>query len=517
MMSASKWKSRTSAIGQKRSDFLKDVDDHLENYSRNPTAQKLMALCGAVERWAASKAPGSAPARAGKAAAAGGYATLLAGVRNKDSAVEELVTELRKRAQKPAYWPDPDRGSSYIVSVDDSTVAQLKKLRAGAAQRSVMMIAAMNVDWASFAFDQLDSASSAAINLGHTSYGSGWSGGAQNNQTSAGQVEATSAGKIMNICLQKATEKLREDERVDNVLKAAGLSINIVLGVLKFHLFKDGVMATAVPMLGPLKESVDAVARGAVNIRLAVKSFERVSAAKALIDRTSDAATAMNAFDDLLKIETAKTVVNLAYRLLKDTALVVTEALTLGAMTVVQVVTTLVEVIVGFVYQFVYSLVFRKSVKKCREWVVAGADPDDLDFKSWIASCPLLGAYFLVGLSAGGGAVTALSMFSQSGDISSTDFQAASTKLLRVRQAAAAYLKETPVKVKWTGPGGEKFKWIDGLINSDALSASVGIDSLKIHHWTLSEDASLKTKLKHKFHEHGNSVWSLGKAAWSVV
>lgn len=505
MMSANEWKSRTSAVGQKRSDFLKDVDDTLAAYSSNPSAHKLLAVCTAIERWTASKA-----------GAGGGYAALLKGVRNKKGAVQELVTDLRKLAQKPAHWPDATQGSTYVVNLDDAAVAQLKKLRTAATQRSVMMIAAMNVDWGAFAFDQLDSASSTAINLGHTNYGAGWSG-AQNNQTSAGQTESTTAGKILNICLMKSTTALQEDERVENVLKAAGLSINVVLGVLKFHLFKDGVMATAVPMLGPLKDSVDAVAKGAVNLRLATKSFQRVTAARSLIDPTSDAATAIDSFDTLLKIETAKTVTTLAYRLLKDTALVVTEVLTLGAMTVVQVVTALVEVIVGFVYQLVYMLVFRKSVKKCREWVVAGAEPDDLDFKSWIAGCPLLGAYFLVGLSAGGGAVTALSMFSQSGDISSTDFQSASTKLLRVRQAAAAFLKESPVKVKWTGPGGEKFKWIDGLIGSDALSASVGVDSLKIHHWTLSEDATLATRIKHKFHEHGNSVWSLGKTAWSVI
>jgi len=40
---------------------------------------------------------------------------------------------------------------------------------------------------------------------------------------------------------------------------------------------------------------------------------------------------------------------------------------------------------------------------------------------------------------------------------------------------------------------------------------------MKIHHYSLSEDADLKTRLKHKFHEHGNSAWSLAKTAWSVV
>jgi hypothetical protein len=242
-----------------------------------------------------------------------------------------------------------------------------------------------------------------------------------------------------------------------------------------------------------------------------------VTAAKSMIMPSSDAATALSSFETLLKIESTKTAVNLAYRLLKDTALIVTEVLTLGAMTIVQVVTAIVEVVVGFVYQLVYSLLFRKSVKNCREWVVAGASPQDMDFRSWIAGCPLLGAYFLVGLSAGGGAVTALSMFGQPGQISSTDFQSASTKLLKVRQAAAAYANDSPVKVKWTGPNGDKFKWIDGLIKGDALSASVGPNALKIHHWTLSDDASFKTKLKHKFHEHGNSAWSLAKTGWSVI
>jgi hypothetical protein len=174
--------------------------------------------------------------------------------------------------------------------------------------------------------------------------------------------------------------------------------------------------------------------------------------------------------------------------------------------------------VVGFVYQLVYSLVFRKSVRQCRDWVREGASPHDLDFRAWIAGCPLLGAYFLVGLSAGGGATTALAMFGHpSRQVSSTDFQAASVKLLKVRQAAAAFVQDCPVKVKWSGPNGEKYKWISSLVESDALSASVGPNALKIHHYSLSDNASRKTKLKHKFHEHGNSAWSLAKTAWSDI
>lgn len=508
MLTAKEWKSRTFAVGHGRSSELKNVDGALEAYTANASPPNLTALVAAIEGWSGGK---QAPAQSG------GYAALLKGLRNKSGAVQELVTDVRRLAGKPAHWPDANAGSTYVADLDEATVGLLRKMRFEATRISVEMIAAMEVDWASFAFDQLDSASSMAINLGHTDYGAGWAG-AQNNQTSAGQLESTTAGKILNVCLQKSAEALNADERVENVLKAAGLGINIVLGVLKFHLFKEGVMSKAVPLLGPLKDAVDATAKGAVQLRLASNSFQRVTAAQSMIREDSDAAIALNAFETLLKIETAKSVTQLAYRLLKDTALVVTEVLTMGAMTVVQVVTAVVEVIVGFVYQLVYSLVFRKSVRQCREWVKAGASPHDLDFRAWIAGCPLLGAYFLVGLSAGGGATTALTMFGRPfRQVSSTDFQAASVKLLKVRQAAAAYVQECPVKVKWTGPNGEKFKWISGLIKSDALSASVGPNTMKIHHYSLSEDADLKTRLKHKFHEHGNSAWSLAKTAWSVV
>lgn len=506
MLTVKEWKSRTMAVGHSRSRELSNVDDALAAYMSKPTPGAMAALVVAIEAWSRNKHPQG-----------NGYADLLKGIRNKSGAVQQLVTDVRRIPGKPAHWPDATAGSTYVATLDEAAVNLLRKQRSEATRISVEMIAAMNVDWASFAFDQLDAASSTAINLGHTDFGAGWKG-AQNNQTSLGQMEATTAGKILNMSLMKSAETLKADERVENVLKAAGLGINVVLGVLKFYLFKDGVMAKAVPLLGPLKEAVDATARGAVQLRLASNSFQRVTAAQSLIKEGSDAAIALNAFETLLKIETAKAVTNLAYRLLKDTALVVTEVLTLGAMTVVQVVTALVEVIVGFVYQFVYSLVFRKSALQCREWVENGASPHDLDFRAWIAGCPLLGAYFIVGLSAGGGAMTALSMFGQPfRQVSSTDFQSASVKLLKVRQAAAAYVQDSPVKVKWTGPNGEKYKWISNLIITDALSASVGPNALKIHHYSLSEDASRKTRFKHKFHEHGNNAWSLAKTAWSVI
>lgn len=501
MMAPKEWKSRTFATGRRRSPQLVEVDLKFEAYRAHQTLPKLFDLCRAIEAWSASK---------------GGYAELLESVRNKSGAVQELCTDVRQLANKPAYWPDANAGSTVVVTLDESMVSLLRDMRSNATQRAVMMIAAMDVDWASFAFDQLEAAAVPAIQLGHTNYGSGWDN-AQNNQTSLGQVESQTAGKILGLCLEKAGKVLEVDDRVELVLRGAGLSIDVVLNVLKFYLFKEGVLAKAVPVLGPLKESVDTAAKAAVALRQASNSNKRVVAAKSMIVPTSDAATALDSFDSLLKVETAKTVTNLAYRLLKDTALVVTEVLALGAMTVVQVVTALAEVVIGFVYQLVYSLLFRKSVKKCREWVTAGASPEDLDFRAWIAGCPILGAYFLVGLARGPGAALSLSMFARPGEISSTDFQASSTKLLKVRQSAAAYVKDAPVKVRWTGPNGEQFKWIQGLIDSEAKSASVGADSLKIHHWTLTEDASLKVRMKHKFHEHGNSVWSLTKKAWSAV
>ncbi|CAN5669832.1 hypothetical protein BH23GEM7_BH23GEM7_11970 [soil metagenome] len=507
MMKASEWTSRTFATGKKRSPELKKVDEKLEVYLSRPSPFTLNQLCEAIEAWAESKKPGPQGS---------GYDALKKSDRNKRGAVQELITDVRQIAGKPGYWPDTDQGTNYIVQLDEDTVTLLRDMRFAATQRSVAMIAAMEVDWMAFGFDQLNSASSLAIDLGHTTYGPDWER-AKDNQTVGGQVLYNTYAKIFSTAIQKANDELVKDERLQYALSGIGLGINVVLGVLKYHLFKEGVLSKAVPLMGPLKDAVTTIGSSAVDFRLAHNSFRRVDAARSLIIPNSDAASAIEGFHSLLIIETTKSAVNLAYRLIKDTALVVTEILTMGAMTVVQVVTAIVEAVVGFVYQLVYSLVFRKSVAQCREWVQAGAAPEDLDFRSWIAACPLLGAYFIIGLSAGGGATTALSMFSQTGAVSSSDFQSASVKLMKVRQAAAAYVKASPVKVSWSGPNAEQFKYIKSLIDSDALSASVGLNITKIHHYSLSGDASLKTKFKHKFLQYSNDAWSLFKTGVSVV
>ena len=98
------------------------------------------------------------------------------------------------------------------------------------------------------------------------------------------------------------------------------------------------------------------------------------------------------------------------------------------------------------------------------------------------------------------------------------DFQSAAVKLLKVRQSAAAFISRSPVTVKWTGPNGEKYKWIDGLVKHDTKSASVGLAVTKIHHFMEStENASRGDRARHRFYETGNKVWSVGKTAWSVV
>jgi hypothetical protein len=198
MLTASEWRSKTFVAGHSRSGPLEAVDDALAAYTKNQSAANLTALCAAIERWSASKEPPALPPSGGSldsqwstsatsietGAGTAGYAALLKSIRNKKSAVQELVTDVRKLANKPATWPDAGQGSSYVVALDDQTVNQLKQMRGEATRRSIQMIAAMNVDWASFAFEQLDAASSTAINVGHTNFGAGWAG-AQNNQTSA--------------------------------------------------------------------------------------------------------------------------------------------------------------------------------------------------------------------------------------------------------------------------------------------------------------------------------------------
>ncbi|MGD8279355.1 MAG: hypothetical protein PVH00_15060, partial [Gemmatimonadota bacterium] len=112
MLSARDWKTRTFAAGRKRSELLKDVDAKLAAYALAPRAGNLAALCTAVETWSASKQ------QPGKSS---GYAAILAGTRNRTGAVQELVTDLRQLAGKPAFWPDKNKGSTYTVTLDQKT------------------------------------------------------------------------------------------------------------------------------------------------------------------------------------------------------------------------------------------------------------------------------------------------------------------------------------------------------------------------------------------------------------
>ena len=84
MIRARQWQSRTFALGHERSPELAEVDSRLEVWASHPSPLALTALCTAVERWCASKAP---------AGQKNGHAELLRSGRNKSGAVQELVTD----------------------------------------------------------------------------------------------------------------------------------------------------------------------------------------------------------------------------------------------------------------------------------------------------------------------------------------------------------------------------------------------------------------------------------------
>ena len=522
MIGATEWKRKTALAMRTRSAELKAVDDALKSYQTTQSQHALAGLCGAMEAWSKSKQP------AGELN--GGAAYLINGDRNKGGAVARLITDIIQAAGKPPYWPDQTPGApgerdyTYVVEggLNDTELNLLRQARESAAKRSVTMISKMEVDWSKFAFDQIGSVSSAAIDLGHTKYDSSWDkyGGSNPNSTSAGQFFYGCVSNIFTKAMGLTADEVKDDPRVENALAIAGLSVSALLGVLKYHLFNEGVMSKTVPLFGQVKGATDALAKGTLEIRVAAKSNQRVGAAKPLLQATTPAAEAMDLFGNLIKIETTKNISEAGINLLVNTAGIVMSVFATPAITIVNVVKTLVDVFVSFVYQVVYYIVFKDAVRKCREWVDAGAAPADLDFRGWCANCPLLGAYFFVGLAGTAGAPTALAMFGQSGvPMTSTHFQDASVKLLKVRQSAAFFITRSPVKIGWVDQKAKKeYGWIeDGFIKNEAKSASVGLKAHKIHHYTETGLASSQDKFKHKILVVGEKCYSLFKHAWDVV
>ena len=521
-ISASEWKRKTALTLRTRSDELKAVDEKLKQYQMTNSAHAVGELCRAVEAWSRSKQA------AGELN--GGARYLIDGDRNKSGVVALLIREIIQTAGKPPYWPDVTPGApgerDYTYVVEGGLSANekelLKRARESAAKRSVEMISSMEVDWSKFAFDQIGSVSSAGIDLAHTKYDSNWDQyqGANPNATSGGQFYYNCVSKIFAKAMDLSAEEVKDDPRVANAFQILGLSVSSVLGVLKYYLFNEGVMSKVVPLFGQVKGAADALAKGSLEIRVAVKSNSRVTAAKPLLQPSTPAAEAVDLFDKLIKIETSKNISESGVNLLVNTAAIVMSVFATPAITVVNVVKTLVDVIVGFIYQLVYYVVFKDAVGQCREWVKASAAPEDLDFRGWCANCPLLGAYFIVGLAGTAGAPTALAMFGQAGvPMTSTHFQDASVKLLKVRQSAAFFIERSPVKVGWiNSKAKDKYGWIqEGFLKNEAMSASVGLKANKIHHHILNDDASTEDKFKHKVLVVGEKAYSLFKHAWSVV
>ncbi len=312
MISATEWKVKTAAAGHRRSPQLKDVDEKLKAYSITGSSQALAALCTSIEAWVESKSTGGS----------GGTKALYDGIRNRSGTVQSLFTDLRQSASKPAYWPDRLQGDTYVVTLNENELQLMQEMRFQATKKSILMISYMEVNWVKFGFDQLGAMSGLAVDLGHTNYGSDWAS-AVSNKTSLGQQECMTASKIFHMVFESVLEESNKDPRIEAALRSVDLSISIVLGVVKYYLFKEGVMAKVVPLLGPLKEAVTAMGEGSVAIRLGHKSLQRVAAAKSMIDRNSTASQALDSFESLIKIESTKAAVELAYKVLKDTALVV--------------------------------------------------------------------------------------------------------------------------------------------------------------------------------------------------
>lgn len=154
------------------------------------------------------------------------------------------------------------------------------------------------------------------------------------------------------------------------------------------------------------------------------------------------------------------------------------------AMSLVGLVTQVVQAVTSFVFMVCQGWAFRGATNKCREWIQNGDINAKLDFSEGIAGCPFIGCVFF-------GAANYIGHFNLTSlltrdTLTSGNLSLAVSEVSAVQREACKYVRDTKVPFKFID---SRDKWLLNMMHgmADTAPRSEFVNS----------DASMKVKFMH--------------------
>lgn len=243
----------------------------------------------------------------------------------------------------------------------------------------------------------LKSGVGAAANIGSAAYSYGSaqtdSLGSETGQGKGDEYAKTE--RLVGKAWQTVASEIATNTALTKVASLLQVAVGSVLSWIKSLVLSVDVIGKAAPFFGNVKGLYDAT-------KLARQSHVSFKNGAMLTEMSSAVASgvpsiALKSFITYAKSEGVRLAAKSAYTYAKSLGGIIAEIFTLGAWSLVELITSIVEAVAGFAYSLMNGILFEKVCARCRDYMIANDTPPADEFRTMISGSPFAGAVFFAG------------------------------------------------------------------------------------------------------------------------
>ena len=384
------------------------------------------------------------------------------------------------------------------IALTSKEVQMLSQAQEEGMARSMQLLSGMTYEPWSLGLAGLET--SVGIGMSAYSFGSSMSQPAQPStvgsrmadSAAGGQADTGAAGvtALLHKAIMKAQEKISSNPWIERLAKVLNIGISAVMSWIK-------KMVLDMKLIKQLVPGFDAIMGAAKGVMQAMDAYSHHSVLTNLRQAGGQIGSgfpseALTGFKDFVSVERARAGAHSAFTFAKTIATTLLTIFAPPVGSIVGFVASVVEAIESFVYLAFQAISFGRATEKMREMIEEKVLMDPNDFRTIVASAPLVGCVFFAAANYIGHFHLTSLMSADTMTLSSSAMLASVAKVGEVQKAACGYVSATGFDFTFRTEE-EKLKhgWVNNMIkgySSDAPKSGF-----------LTEDASLLTRFKHKF------------------
>lgn len=380
----------------------------------------------------------------------------------------------------------PPKTSSIILTNKEKEM--LQDAQQEGLKRGITLLSTLTYDWEALAWQAVGSAVNIANSQAFASDSPESTSGKERASTSGDEIAFTSIQTLLSKVWSKIEAKINNDPYIQRLVKVLKIGLSSVVAWIKKIILSKELIGNLVPGFAAVKGLID----GAIGV---IETHGHRTAWESLKEASPSIAggfpkVALDAFGRYVQIEGVRSGLKTTYTFAKTLTSLLLQIFTMGASSVFDFVTSIVEAVSSFAYSTFQAITFGKATDLCRECVKERKLMSVSDFQVICASSAFVGCVFFGAANYIGHFNLTSVLSNDASTIASSSLLASVAKVGEVQKLASKYVAGVNFEMKFRSKEEEsEYGWTIKMMKGYASDAPKSE--------FLTANASNMTKFKH--------------------